>query len=612
MCIRKFLLLCCLLPAACLSLPAQVKFSTIINEKEIGKNDYVQVEYVVENAKSVEQLTAPAFNGFTIVSGPMQQNGMSIINGAVSKYEGLSFVLKPTAVGKATIAGATATVDGKQMRSNSVTILVTNASSTQSNPNTSPFGLTVPEEVPEVNEEYLLRKGENAADKIKNNLLVKLDVSKTSCYAGEPIVATYKLCSRLKSESRVTKRPTLTQFSVYDMVQPEANNPSIEKINGKLFNVHTIRKVQLYPLQDGSFELDPVELDNTVRFIRTDESGSNKNSSQQLLDEYMNGLTQGKLEEQRITLSSKPVTITVKPLPSAGKPVSFDGAVGKRFTISASLAQSHIAANETVLLNVEIKGEGNLPLINAPQVIWPPAIEGEEASVKENIDKTVSPITGSKLFQYPFTVKQAGKIIIPSIEFSYFDPSKNVYKTIKTDSITADISKGSKKTTRAATHVTNIPDNSFDWKKLLWILPVLIVTILGWLFGRKKNKPVKKETAIIPAMIVTDKLKITADPFETAKAALAAGNSQLFYKELGKAVWRILSEKLHITSSQLNKPVVTALLRQRGISATTIQELAAVLLDCEMALYTPVHSETDMKVTLDRAERVTVDLNTLV
>jgi hypothetical protein len=125
---------------------AQAKFSTVIDEKEVGKGDYVQVQYIVENAATVESLTAPVFNGFTVVSGPMQQNGMSIINGAVSKYEGITYVLKPLATGRFVIAGATAVVDGKQVRSNSVTVVVTNAPPRPSNNSNNPFfGLNVPE-----------------------------------------------------------------------------------------------------------------------------------------------------------------------------------------------------------------------------------------------------------------------------------------------------------------------------------------------------------------------------------------------------------------------------------------------------------------------------------
>ena len=590
-----------------LPLLAQAKFTTVINEKQIGKQDYLQVQYVVANAGSVASLTPPAFTGFTVVSGPMEQTGVTVVNGAVSKTEGVTYILKPLSVGKFVIQGASALVDGKQAHSNNVTVTVTNAAPKQQGPTANSFfGLNMPEEVPEADEEYVLRKGENAADKIKNNLFVKLDVSKNSCYAGEPIVATYRLFSRLKSTSRVTKRPSLSQFSVYDMVQPEASAPTVEKINGKMYNVHVIRKVQLYPLQDGSFDLDPVEVDNSINFLRLEGNG-NKVSMQQLIDDYMNGIIDGKLEEQKITLASKPLTITVKPLPAAGKPASFDGAVGD-FIIRADIPQMEITANETAELNVLLQGQGNLPLINAPEINWPSGIEGFEPVVKENTDKTIAPINGSKLFQYSFTAKQPGVATIPPVEFSYFDPAANAFKTIRTDAILVNIKKGTKKAVK--TNPGNAQEKRGpDYRIFLWLLLFVAFAGVIMLFNRKKKKPVVQtvpqpvnETTAPPVP------SVNTDRFEAARFALMAVNSQLFYKETGKVVWDMLAEKFNLSSSQLNKPVVLRLLQQANAPYATIQLLENVLTDCELALYTPVHTEQDMRKTLDKAEKLEQEL----
>ncbi len=611
--IRKLLLSFCLLLINFLPALAQVKFSTVVTGREYSKRENVQVDYIVENAASIESLAPPDFKGFTVVSGPMQQSGMSIVNGATSKYEGITYFLRPLAAGKLVIPGATAVVDGKLLRSNSIAINITNGPPKHASPSPSnPFlGLAAPEEAPEVNEEYVLRKGESAAEKIKDNLFVRLDVNKTTCYAGEPIVAVYRLFSRLKSESRVTKRPSLSQFSVYDMVQPEANAPTVEKVNGKLYNSHIIRKVQLYPLQDGSFDLEPVEIDNTVSFLRL-ENGSNKLSMQQLMDDYMNGITDGKLEEQKITLASKPVTIAVKPLPPLGKPASFDGAVG-RFTVMATVPQMEISASETVELNVLLKGEGNLPLINAPQVSWPAGIEGFEPIVKEDIDKTVSPISGSKMFQYSFSVKQPGPITIPPVEFSYFDPAANAYKTIKTDSILLDIKKAVKKA--AGNNETGATKTAAakepDYKIFLWLLLFVAFAIIVILLKRKKKTLVNHQPATVPGAAMTQEaLTAPVDRFEAARYALTAVNSQLFYRETGRVVWHLLQDKFKLTSSQLSKPVVMRLLQQANTPATTILLLENVLNECELALYTPVHTENDMRQTLEKAERLARELQT--
>src|ERR1700748_1167145 len=102
----------------------QVKFTTVASNQELGLSDYLEVEFVVENAKEINAFTPPDFPGFHIAQGPIQSSGMSVINGNMSQYKSISFVLQPAKTGKFTIAGASASVDGKQMHSNSVTITV--------------------------------------------------------------------------------------------------------------------------------------------------------------------------------------------------------------------------------------------------------------------------------------------------------------------------------------------------------------------------------------------------------------------------------------------------------------------------------------------------------
>ena len=49
---------------------------------------------------------------------------------------------------------------------------------------------------------------------------------------------------------------------------------------------------------------------------------------------------------------------------------------------------------------------------------------------------------------------------------------------------------------------------------------------------------------------------VPIDRFEAARHALAAINSQLFYKETSKATWQMLAEKFKLVSSDLNKPLI--------------------------------------------------------
>lgn len=617
--IQQFLLTAIALSFVGTTTIAQVKFSTIVNERTPGLNDYIQVEYTIENGKSVENFAPPAFKDFRMIQGPMQSNGMSYINGVMSQYKSVSFILQPLLKGRILIPGATASIDGKPMRSASVTISVqegSNKSNNNSNrSNSSPMPDFPPlEEEQQVEEEYILRPGENIADKIKTNLIVKTEVNKTSCYEGEPIMATFKLCSRLKSESRVLKRPSLNGFSVYDMVEPEANRPSIQNINGKPFNIHLIRQTQLIPLQSGTFVIDPVEVDNKVRFVKTDSRQRNtEDRMQQLLEEIMNERSRGEVVEQSFTLASKPVTITVKPLPIANKPAGFNGAVGK-FSMKATLKNKTVAAGDEISIQVIITGAGNLTIVNPPTISVPEGIEGFDPLTKEKIDKTVYPLSGTKTFDYTFVAKDTGVYTIPPIVFSYFDPLEVTYKTEQSELFTIYITPSLKKKANSRSGVLKENSNAIKegmmdkipLNALLGILAVVVIGGLGlhqWNKGRKKQKN-KQRKAVQATRTLREQTSVITDPLEDARWQLQQGKSSEFYKEINRSIWKLLAEKIDIPSTELNKVNVVAQLQLKGADSGSIYRLEALLGECEIALYTPFHTATDMEQILNRAEAV--------
>ncbi|HTS45551.1 MAG TPA: BatD family protein [Puia sp.] len=602
---------------------AQLKFTAITSSKEIGRGDYVQVEFVIENAHQIEHLTHPSFQDFNIVQGPIQSSGMSVINGTATQYKALSFVLQPLRTGKFTIPGATATVDGKAMHSNSVTIHVsangsTNNNSAQSNPR-----FAWPGEPEEIDREYFLKPGENISEKIRKNLFVKVDVSKTNCYVGEPIVATYKLYSRVQSESRVIKHPSLNGFSVYDMIDPNSDVASVERVNGKPFTVHVIRKAQLIPLQAGTVQLDPVEVENTVHFLKN-VSAQKKHSSNSLQD-FFDDLTDDNAEgipvEQDITLESKPVTISVKPLPEEKKPADFNGAVG-HFTVSAGVENKNISAQDAAVLKVTVKGNGNLPVVNAPVVDWPANTETYDPTAKEDIDKTEFPLGGSKTFEYSFIPKQTGDFNIPSIQLSYFDPQSSSYKTVQSQPVNLSVGIAKRKKNNlyiAPGSQQIIPTSnyflSFLKDHLEWFFTILILTGLAaylWLQNIKLKKDRKAVQPVVQAVTTpapTDSTPVLIDPLTHAKQLFERDDYTIFYAELNRSLWNVVADKLNLPASELNKHNITLKLQSHGVDKETTDLLDATLNECEMKLYTPDYSTHDMKRILQNAEEIVQALN---
>jgi hypothetical protein len=594
----------------------QVKFSTVTSSKEIGKSDYVQIEFVVENAQQIEDITPPFFHDFQIVKGPIQSSGMSIVNGAMSQYKALSFVLQPTKMGKFTLQGATATIDGKHMSSNPVTIEVVAQSKAvplQRIPQT-----VWPGEELDFDRDYILRPGENINDKIRKNLFVKVQVSKVHCYVGEPIVATYKLYSRLQSESRVTRHPSLNGFSVHDMIDPTSDVSSIENVHGMPFTVHIIRKAQLIPLQAGTIDLDPVEVENIVHFVKSNGPVKRRNSNplQELFDRFSGDDEAGERVDQHVVLESKPVAIAVKALPLENKPESFNGAVGQ-FTVTASLDARDIVAEDASTLKLTVKGSGNLPVVNAPAVSWPKGIEDYSASAKEQVDKTIAPMSGFKTFEYKFIPSVAGPYTIPPVTFSYFDPLKAVYKTLETQAFDIKVTRNKATAGRTAilSKTPKETDNGvaiFLQKHLEWFFAILILSGLAIYLLIQNSRLRRNEELLRPVErsatqpTIEEPLVIppTPDPLETSRELMEAGQYPAFYRELNHVVWHGVADKLQLRASELNKYNIVTQLTSKGWNRSQTALLEDTLNECEMKLYTPDYSETDLLRILQHAEQI--------
>lgn len=602
---------------------AQVKFSAVCPNRQIGKNEYLQVQYVVENASNVEQITPPDFKNFSIVSGPNQQSSTSIINGAVSQSVALEFILRPTGTGKFTLPPATAKVNGKTLISNSLPVQVTNNPSSGSSSGGaafSPFSNMMSDvfSAPSLHQydDYILHKGENVSDKIKKNLFIKLDVNKTSCYVGEPIIATYKLYTRLKSESNLTKTPSFNGFSVSEMKLPDNYANTTEKYNGREYSVYLLRKVQLYPLQAGSVQLDPVEVDNHITFIKA-EYADTKNGDIffDMMRDFVDATTPANgMEERKITLQSKPLSINVKPLPE-NQPQNFRGAVGS-FNVHAAVEKSNITTDETGNLIISVSGSGNIQMINAPAVSWPAGVEAFDPKITENIDNTAIPLKGQKTFTYPFTVSAAGRYEIPAISFSYFDISTHTYKTLLTTPVTIKVKKG-KGIQSSPSASVDVSGEKADSKNtyLTWALPIaafLIGGALVWFAGKSRRKkafalteiPVKEEAQKEIEETVKPEIPVTRHPLYEVEDILSENDINNFYHTLNNCLRKYLAVKLNFPENELTRKKINELLDRHNVGVGTTLMLSSLLEDIELHLYAPVFSAEARQKVYENAGEV--------
>ncbi len=588
------LLYCCIS-----AVHGQVKFYTLVSEGTVGYKKTFQVQYIIEGAQKIKDFHNSRFSDFNIEDEFEIPSTPTISAQTLQLVDAYSriVVLSPRKTGVLVVPGATAKIDGKLMHSNSVKVVVHQS------------GLSsVPD--PDVDRERVedeseIKPGEDIEQKIRENFYLKGEANKTSCYVGEPVMVVYKAYSRLNANSQVVRRPSLTGFSVVEMVDSYDNRPEIEKIGNKSFFTHLIRKAQLFPLQAGTFTLDAAEVESTIYFYRSSESGLNDDLQRLLERSTVDQPPAFTRVEHKAVLTSKPFSISVKPLPEAGQPLNFSGAVGM-YNIAVRIMKSELQQGEPGKLQVMISGNGNFPLVTSPTVQWPAGVEVAEPSVKEDLNKFIYPLQGGKIFEYNFSSKDTGTFSVPAVEFSYFDPKLKKYVTKRSQPATFHIHKGIKAASIPVRNISPIkidPPTPIYW----YLLGMLAVGISGYLIyflwamykSRKKTSPVITQPE---ARKYTE--NIFDDPFNLARQALYKGDKKIFYTEVQRVLWKTVAEKCQTAPSALNKQNIVIQLRGCKLSEDIISELQYLLNECEWAVYTPSLDEKDMNKILSSAQRI--------
>jgi hypothetical protein len=574
-------------------LKAQVRFYTRVSEPSVYVRQTFQVLYIVEGARSIRQFTIPQFKDFEVADA-FDHVPLSNVSNNYAKV----VVLVGSKKGRFTIPGATAIIDGKQLRSNSVGISVM----------TDKLGIynIDPDDI-DTEEESELHPGESISEKIEKNLFLRVETSKNTCYVGEPLMVVYKVYSRLNAYMQVARRPSLTGFSVMEMVDAYNAKPEIERLNGRLYYTNLVRKVQLFPLQEGTYTLDPAEIETAVKFIKTDQRAGKKGllPGQSTTPMFPTAIN------HRTLLRSQPMTITVKSLPSANQPDDFSGAVGQ-FNVIVKTPTTPIHKGDLVKIQVTILGSGNLSLITPPPVKWPKGVDTAEPSVKENINKYVFPLAGSKTFEYSFAAPDTGDYKIPAIHLSYYDPADKKYKKASNDSIILHVLPGVTKNDAEADAMRD--QQTVGIKPHYYWFAGIVLVIIGSIvyqvnsLKKGKKKEVEKVKTTAPVQVKPTPQKLATELLAKAKMAILFQQAPVFYHEIEQALWKVVADNWKVLPSKLNRQHITQLLNEQQVPAETIQSFTAILNECEWALYTPGHSVSNMETTIEKAEGVLKEL----
>jgi hypothetical protein len=330
----------------------------------------------------------------------------------------------------------------------------------------------------------------------------------------------------------------------------------------------------------------------------------------------------GSVQQVKKTITSNRVVLNVKPLPEKGKPESFRGNVGQ-FTFKSKIDKTTLKANEALTITITIGGHGNLRHIEAPKVLFPSDFEVYEPIETENIQVGVEGMTGSKTFEFLAIPRTQGSYIIPSIEFSYFDPAQGRYIEHKTESYKITVNKGDERF--SATSGATASDNQYLNRDIEFIKvrtsplkdinqKFLFSTWFWTLFGLPF-------VLLIVFLIIRRQLDIrNADvvglrnkrAFREAKRNLRKAekfmmenDEKAFYIEISQALWGFLSKKFNIPVAELSIENVHQTLLGKQIQSEHIDQFLKALENCEFARFAPNGSSAQsMKEVYDEALEV--------
>jgi hypothetical protein len=572
---------------------AQVSFQTIVTQDPIVLGESFQVQYVIDEIGRDDEFFAPDFKEFRFISGPNIYSGTATGSSGTKKLKNIVFTLVAIRPGRFIVPGASARVNDKLFKSKDVWItVISKADALKDEKSLSS----------QVTSDYFLAPGEDPYAKMQRNLFMKVLVDKRVCFVGEPVTAVFKLYSRLESKSDIVKNPGFYGFTVQDMINLGDKVSVVESVNGKKFDVHIVRKVQLYPLQPGIFNIDAMEVQNQVEFSKSIVS---KKSEQEIVE----GVFKDEDHEQKVNtivfennMKTGPVSITVKPTPQKDKPEEYSGATGN-FKITTTINDRELAKNEEGDLFVTISGVGNFTQLAAPVIQWPAGIEGFNPTVRDSLNMDHSPLSGKRVFYYRFVSAKPGNYNLPAISFSFFSPDSNQYKTITTEPVSVSVSKkekikrGTISGVQKATKKNNV--RIIVWMTCLALM-IIAMVFYSWARFRKsiKRKPV---TGNSKTLIPVSRILQPATTFSDA-------DDITFCTALRNCIWEFFTEYFGLTGSNVNKNSVLATMKQKGVSSENQERIMDLLRRCELGVFTHSESKIDKKEMLKETRELLEDI----
>ena len=313
-----------------------------------------------------------------------------------------------------------------------------------------------------------------------------------------------------------------------------------------------------------------------------------------------------------MTAVGEQVTLSVRALPSEGRPRGFSGAVGG-YSFSVSASDSVARVGDPIRLSMRIEGSGLLSQLPRPDL-------GALPEVTQNfaVLGTLEPgeITGSRIvFEEIVRPKTADVKEFPAIPLAYFDPSKEEYRTAWSDPIplrilsapdvgpveafgAVDAAARTPSETagglRAPYRGPGLAETPGDpWSPLTYLLaaPVAYYLLLAGVTVRRRVARDPSGWSRRSAVFGLDK-----ELARLKKTARQEGDA--FYSELADLCARQVAARLGVSPAEVTPHDVSRLVGDGVLSQEAGERLEGLLEEIDQARFSPHSGEAEARVAL--------------
>ncbi len=400
-----------------------------------------------------------------------------------------------------------------------------------------------------------------------------IEKSKSVIYEGEPLILNAKVYSifdpsHLEDYQEYKLDGALDK---HDITTSSRITVREEKIKRNTYYAFEHDKKVIFPIGTGKFTIEPFKL-----MLRRGIEG--------------------------IPITSSSTAIEVKPLPG-NAPKDFIGGVGL-FSVTSSIDQTKLKQGDVFTLIVEVSGYGNLQNISEPKLNLPKGfVVYGDAIVKEDIAFGSRGAEGKITYEYNIQVTKYGELVFPETTLSYFDPIKEKYVQISTQSTKLSVQKNASFKISDNTTTTLVESkgqdifpfktsdelsteqNSIVHSPIFWVgvtVPILCGLFLG-LFWRKREE---NEVHIVKKQEKQQAKAGIQNVFSEAENALLNQDYTNYYGLIEKGLQRSMGLFLRNDDTViLSKSTILEELRLKNVDASKIAALQQLFSSCEEARY---------------------------